>query len=148
MVKYVIKRLLLAIPIFIGITIFVFVLSNMAPGSPADIIAASSGEMSEEALEELKESVPYKDFQRIVEQLQSAVERIPVRDAFDELETERGFYYERRKEGNQRLIQKKVTYGKVLGFMPLILLIGGYLVAPLMIVSIMQMMSYFSTMTF
>ena len=101
-----------------------------------------------EALEELKESVPYKDFQRIVEQLQSAVERIPVRDAFDELETERGFYYERRKEGNQRLIQKKVTYGKVLGFMPLVLLIGGYLVAPLMIVSIMQMMSYFSTMTF
>ena len=101
-----------------------------------------------EALEELKESVPYKDFQRIVEQLQSAVERIPVRDAFDELETERGFYYERRKEGNERLIQKKVTYGKVLGFMPLIILIGGYLVAPLMIVSIMQMMSYFSAMTF
>ncbi|MBU5470451.1 ABC transporter permease [Falcatimonas sp. MSJ-15] len=57
MVKYVIKRLLLAIPIFIGITIFVFVLSNMAPGSPADIIAASSGEMSEEALEELKVSM-------------------------------------------------------------------------------------------
>lgn len=101
-----------------------------------------------EALEELKESVPYKDFQRIVEQLQSAVERIPVRDAFDELETERGFYYERRKEGNERLIQKKVTYGKVLGFMPLIILIGGYLVAPLMIVSIMQMMSYFSAMSF
>lgn len=100
-----------------------------------------------EALEELKESVPYKDFQRIVEQLQSAVERIPVRDAFDELETERGFYYERRKEGNQRLIQKKVTYGKVLGFMPLILLIGGYLVAPLLIVSVMQMMSYFSAMS-
>ncbi len=100
-----------------------------------------------EALEELKESVPYKDFQRIVEQLQSAVERIPVRDAFDELETERGFYYERRKEGNQRLIQKKVTYGKVLGFMPLILLIGGYLVAPLLIVSVMQMISYFSAMS-
>lgn len=101
-----------------------------------------------EALEELKEAVPYKDFQRIVEQLQSAVERIPVRDAFDELETERGFYYERRKEGNQRLIQKKVTYGKVLGFMPMIILIGGYLVAPLMVVSIMQMMSYFGSMSF
>lgn len=101
-----------------------------------------------EALEELKESVPYKDFQRIVEQLLSAVERIPVRDAFDELETERGFYYERRKEGNERLIQKKVTYGKVLGFAPLIILIGGYLVAPLMVVSIMQMMSYFSAMSF
>ncbi len=103
---------------------------------------------AERALGELKESVPYKDFVRIVEQLESAVERIPIRAAFDELETERGFYHERRKEGNERLIQKKVTYGKVLGFMPLIILIGGYLVAPLMIVSIMQMMTYFSKMSF
>lgn len=103
---------------------------------------------AEKALDDLYEAVPYKDFQRIVEQLKSAVERIPVRAAFDELETERAFFYERRKEGNQRLIQKKVTMGKALGFTPMVLLIGGYLVAPLMIVSIMQMMSYFSNMSF
>ncbi len=103
---------------------------------------------AEVALEKLKEDVPYKDFQRICEQLISAVERIPIRDAFDELETERAFFHERRKDANERLIQKKVTYGKVLGFTPMVLLIGGYLVAPLMIVSIMQMMTYFSTMTF
>lgn len=103
---------------------------------------------AEAALEDLKEAVPYKDFQRIVEELQSAVERIPVRDAFDELETERGFFYERRKEANERLIKKKTTIGKVLGFTPMIILIGGYLVAPLMIVSIMQMVSYFSQMSF
>lgn len=101
-----------------------------------------------EALEELKEDVPYKDFQRIIDQLQSAVERIPIRDAFDELETERSFFHERRKEGNERLIKKKTTIGKVLGFTPMVLLIGGYLVAPLMIVSIMQMMSYFTKMSF
>ena len=101
-----------------------------------------------ESLEELKEGVPYKDFQRIIEQLQSAVERIPIRDAFDELETERAFFHERRKEGNERLIKKKTTIGKVLGFTPMVLLIGGYLVAPLMIVSIMQMMSYFTKMSF
>lgn len=101
-----------------------------------------------EALEELKEDVPYKDFQRIIEQLQSAVERIPIRDAFDELETERAFFHERRKEGNERLIKKKTAIGKVLGFTPMVLLIGGYLVAPLMIVSIMQMMSYFTKMSF
>ncbi len=103
---------------------------------------------AEIALDELKEAVPYKDFQRIVEQLISAVERIPVRAAFDELETERAYFHERRKEGNERLVQKKVTIGKVLGFAPMVLLIGGYLVAPLMIVSIMQMMSYFSNMSF
>lgn len=103
---------------------------------------------AEAALEELKEAVPYKDFQRIVDQLLSAVERIPVKDAFDELETERVFFYERRKDGNERLIQKKVMYGKALGFTPMVLLIGGYLVAPLMIVSIMQMINYFSKISF
>ena len=103
---------------------------------------------AEAALERLKEDVPYKDFERIVEQLISAVERIPIRDAFDELETERTFFHEKRKDANERLIQKKVTYGKVLGFGPMVLLIGGYLVAPLLIVSIMQMMSYFSNMSF
>ena len=103
---------------------------------------------AEIALMELKESVPYKDFERIVEQLISAVDRIPVRAAFDELETERQYYHERRKEGNERLVQKKVSRGKVLGFAPMVMLIGGYLVAPLLIVSIMQMANYFSQMTF
>ncbi len=103
---------------------------------------------AEVALMELKDSVPYKDFERIVEQLISAVDRIPVRAAFDELETERAYYHERRKEGNERLVQKKVSRGKVLGFTPMVMLIGGYLVAPLLIVSIMQMANYFSQMTF
>ena len=43
---------------------------------------------------------------------------------------------------------KKTAIGKVLGFTPMVLLIGGYLVAPLMIVSIMQMMNYFTKMSF
>ena len=99
-----------------------------------------------EALEELKEAVPHKDFKRIVEGLISAVERIPIRDAFDELETERSFFYERRKEANERLIQQKYTYGKALGFAPLIILVAGYFVGPLMIVSVLQMMNYFTLM--
>lgn len=99
-----------------------------------------------EALEELKDRVPNKDFKRIVDGLLSAVERIPVREAFDELETERNFYYEKRKEANERLIQKKVRMGKAIGFTPMIILIAGYFVGPLMIVSIMQMSTYFAQM--
>lgn len=56
MIKYIIKRLVLAIPTFLGITIFVYVLANMAPGNPAEVIAASS-DMTAEALEELKVSM-------------------------------------------------------------------------------------------
>ncbi len=103
---------------------------------------------AEKALEELKDSVPNKDFQRIVDQLQSAVTRIPVKEAFDELETERSFFYEKRKDANEELVKKKASIGQVLGFTPAVLLIGGYLVAPLLIVSILQMLNYFSQMAF
>ncbi len=103
---------------------------------------------AEQALEELKDSVPNKDFQRIIEQLQSAVTRIPVKAAFDELETERAFFYEKRKEANENLVKRKSSIGQVLGFTPMVLLIGGYLVAPLLIVSILQMLNYFGQMAF
>jgi len=101
-----------------------------------------------EALEDLKDAVPQKDFKRIVEALISAVERIPIRDAFDELETERSFQYEKRKDTNERIIQKKTSMGKAIGFAPLIILVAGYFVGPLLLVSIMQLMTYFATMSF
>ena len=41
-----------------------------------------------EALEELKNATNYQQFIRIVESLQAAVEKIPIRDAFDELDSE------------------------------------------------------------
>lgn len=101
-----------------------------------------------EALEDLKDSVPQKDFKRIIEALISAVERIPIKDAFDELETERSFQYERRKDTNEKIIQKKTSLGKTIGFAPLIILVAGYFVGPLLLVSIMQLMTYFETMSF
>lgn len=61
-----------------------------------------------EALEQLKEDVSYQQFIQIVESLQAAVEKIPIVDAFDELDTERDYYQARRKESNDRLISKKV----------------------------------------
>jgi len=56
MAKYIVKRLLLAIPIFLGITLIVFILANKAPGSPLDIISASSN-LNPEQLEALKVSL-------------------------------------------------------------------------------------------
>ena len=101
-----------------------------------------------EALEELEDAVPQKDFKRIVQALISAVERIPIKDAFDELETERSFQYERRKDTNERIVQKKSTMGKAIGFTPLIILVAGYFVGPLLLVSIMQLVTYFGQMSF
>lgn len=55
MIKYTIKRLLIAIPVFLGITFIVFFLVNIAPGGPLDIMA-SSGELSQSDLEALRVS--------------------------------------------------------------------------------------------
>ena len=99
-----------------------------------------------EALEQLKEDVPYKPFVRIVESLQTAVENVKLTDAFDELETERVFFQEKRKEANERLIEKKTKIGKLLGFAPMVVLFVGYLIVPLILVSVLDMGSYFTQM--
>ncbi len=98
------------------------------------------------ALEQLKEDVPYKPFVRIVESLESAVENVKITDAFDELETERAFFQEKRKEANERLISKKSRIGKFLGFAPMVTLFVGYLILPLIWVSVVDMGSYFNQM--
>ena len=56
MIKYVIKRLFYAIPVFLGITFTVYLLINLAPGGPLSILA-SSGEMSLSDLEALNASM-------------------------------------------------------------------------------------------
>ncbi len=100
-----------------------------------------------EALEELKNDVSYTQFIRIVESLQAAVEKIPIREAFDELDTERAYYQEKRKESNERLISKKGMIGKGIGFAPMICLFVGYLIIPLVAIGLMSMTSAFGTMS-
>lgn len=53
MAKYILKRIMQAIPTFLIITAVVFFLSNMAPGSPLDMIKAG-GELTKEAEEALR----------------------------------------------------------------------------------------------
>ena len=100
-----------------------------------------------EALQELKEEVEYPDFQRLVEGLQSAVEKIPINDAFDELDTERDYYKEKRKESNERLIQKKSRIGRLIGFAPLVVAFVGYLIVPLVVIGMTSMTGTFSGMS-
>jgi len=100
-----------------------------------------------EALEALKEEVSFHDFIRVVEGLQSAVEKIPIKDAFDELDTERAYYQEKRKESNDRLISRKGMIGKAIGFAPMIILFVGYLIVPLVLIGLLSMSSSFAAMS-
>ena len=99
------------------------------------------------ALAQLKEDVAYVPFIRIVESLQAAVEKIPITDAFDELDTERDYYQAKRKESNDRLISKKGMIGKGIGFAPMVVLFVGYLIVPLVFIGIMSMTESLSGMT-
>ena len=100
-----------------------------------------------EALEELKNSVTNQDMIRIVESLQAAVEKIPIPDAFDELDTERDYYQAKRKESNERLISRKGRIGKLIGFAPMVMLFVLYLIVPLVFIGLMSMKESFNGMT-
>ena len=84
---------------------------------------------------------------RIIESLQAAVEMIPIREAFDELDTERAYYQDKRKESNAILISRKSMIGKVLGFAPMVTLFVGYLIIPLCVIGMTSMASAFSEMS-
>ena len=100
-----------------------------------------------EALEQMKDEINYKEFIRLIESMQAAVEKIPIAEAFDELDSEREYYQARRKESNERLISKKGMIGKVIGFAPMVSLFVGYLIVPLVFIGLTSMTSSFNTMT-
>lgn len=100
-----------------------------------------------EALENLKNDISYLPMIRIVESMQAAVEKIPIKDAFDELDSEREYYREKRKESNDRLIKRKGMIGKVIGFAPMVCMFVGYLIIPLVFIGLTSMSSTFSSMS-
>ncbi len=100
-----------------------------------------------EALEAWKDEVSYMPLIRIIESLQAAVEKIPIVDAFDELDSERDYYREKRKESNERLIKRKGMIGKAIGFAPMVCMFCGYLIVPLVFIGLTSMNSSFSSMS-
>ena len=94
-----------------------------------------------EALEVLRNETNYQQFIRIVESLQAAVEKIPIRDAFDELDSERDYYQAKRRESNDRLIARKGMIGKVIGFAPMVVMFVFYLIVPLVFIGLTSMSS-------
>jgi len=99
-----------------------------------------------EALEELKNSVTQPNMIRIVESLQAAVEKIPIKEAFDELDSDRDYHQEKRKDANNILVSRKGLIGKGVGFAPMICLFVGYLIVPLVVIGLTSMTGAFSQM--
>ncbi|WP_235439583.1 hypothetical protein [Paenibacillus sp. DMB20] len=84
---------------------------------------------AELALQELKEDVWFPDFQRLVDKLLLAVDKVPIKDVFDDLEGEMAFVFEQRRQEYERMIDTKAAWGRMIGFAPmyaLIFFVFGY----------------------
>lgn len=98
-------------------------------------VCVTSLQHQKTALERLRGATTYKPFIKIVENLMMAGEDIDVRSAFNNLETERNFYRETRKEANRQQISRKVSWGQMIGFIPIHAVVVLYMVIPMVVSS-------------
>lgn len=100
-----------------------------------------------EALEQLKIDEPFIPFSRIVENLLSASDKIPIVRAFDQLKVERSYYQEKRKLDNEITVNRKGLWGKIIAYVPLVSTIFLYLLLPFILISIEQLFNYSGQMS-
>lgn len=92
----------------------------------------------EEALDFLSEKVQFEPFNQIVERLKLSIVRISIKEAFDDIDTEREFYLEQREEANHRSLESKGAWASILGMAPTVVLTFLYLVGPLIYLSVIE----------
>ncbi|QDH23413.1 hypothetical protein [Saccharibacillus brassicae] len=91
------------------------------------------------ALAELKHEAPFPAFIRLIERLENSLEHLSIQEAFDDLEMEQEYYREQKKETMDRLIENKASWGRDIGFAPVMFMLGAYIIVPFLYVSFMQM---------
>ncbi len=96
-----------------------------------------------EALEELKQASNKSDYQTIINHLITAVESLTIKEAFNEFESEKLYYQDKRKLVGHNLVKNKIYIGRVIGFTPLYALLILYFMFPLIYASIAEMQTYF-----
>lgn len=98
------------------------------------------------ALEKLKERVPFLPFVRIVEDME-ACDRLGVEAAFDEIAGQRDFFADKRKQDNEITLANKGVIARAAAYVPLVMLLGLYLIVPFVLESMSQLMGYMAEMT-
>lgn len=98
---------------------------------------------AEFALKEMRAEVPMEEFRRLVDKLLLAAEKITIAKAFDDLEYEMSFQFERRRLDYEKSLDTRAGLGRLIGFTPMYSLVFAYLVIPLIWMSFKQMDMYF-----
>ncbi len=94
-----------------------------------------------QALEDMKDKEAFEPFKRLVDSLLTC-DRIGIEKAFDEINTDRMYYQDKRKQENEMNLSKKVVIGKLIAYVPIILTIGFYLIVPFIAESFSQLLIY------
>ncbi|MDF2473836.1 MAG: hypothetical protein K0R21_1618 [Anaerocolumna sp.] len=94
-----------------------------------------------QALEKLREREPFEPFQRLVDSL-IVCDKIGTKRAFDEVNSDRRYYQDKRRQENEMNLATKVALGKLIAFVPIVTTIGLYLIVPFVMESINQLMEY------
>lgn len=81
------------------------------------------------ALQRMKNRETFPPFRRFVDNL-LMVDDEDIPTAFAEIETDREYYKEKRKEDNLQIVEKRAEIGKNIAFIPLFVEIFGYLIIP------------------
>lgn len=95
-----------------------------------------------QALQRLSDANDSKEFDKIITQLMLAVESLSIEKAFEELDAEKSFYQEKRKLSQDRMVQKKIYLGQVIGFAPVYCALIFYFTIPMLYASVQEMNRY------
>ncbi|MEB2280151.1 hypothetical protein LAV73_09095 [Lysinibacillus xylanilyticus] len=90
------------------------------------------------ALVKLSENNTFEPFQQIVERLKLTLVRLSIKEAFNDIEMEREFYLEQRREDQKRSLEKKGQIGEFLGLGPLVCLTFIYLIFPIIYIGVKE----------
>ncbi len=100
-----------------------------------------------EALDALRKKIAFEPMSALVGNLMLAATDLPILQAFEELESEKTYSREKRKEMNERTVERKRNLGNTVGFIPLYALIVLYLMIPMVVSSMTEMNVFYQQMS-
>lgn len=114
--------------------------------APLQVAIQNFDSGADTALAKLAEDNNFDAFKQLIERMQLALVRLSVQEAYEDIEIEREFYQEQRKEFNERSIGTRVSIGNIVTFIPAGLLLICYFVGPVLYMSITEMIGLMNSL--
>lgn len=94
-----------------------------------------------EVLEHMRERETFLPFLRLINGL-LACDKVPIYEAFDEIEADRNYYIEKQKQENEALVSDKALIAKTIAFLPFIVTIALKLIVPFVLEGLRELSAF------